>query len=354
VLYVDSERQSKYAVAFCLLLVGAIPQLTWTADDGFKADFVQPTPLAEAFGPGLAESAVFFPAVAGLLALILAGSMPPWLRSLGFIVLGGGLLAFAVDRAGVGAAFNGQFDGFMRGDFLLLGGMALAFVATRAQADDSSSLLLSLLAAVGGLAVLAWLVMPRGTSPGDAWLGLVSRNHPNTIPIVRGFLRNGEFAEGTHFMRYVWWNLSLVAIILFPLLCLRIPTRWREDRPAAADRACGALVFVLLSLTLSAAMVAGFGETLKLKSADGEAVAWQSALVAAANTARLLFTPLLLAGLALVGASDLLKPISAIRLPRPRLFRLPRLSLRRRSAGHAPPPVRPAFSFSRKPGRVRA
>jgi hypothetical protein len=349
------ERQSKYAVAFCLLLTGAIPLLTWTADDGFKADFAQPTPFAEAFGPELVQSAVFFPAVAGLLALILAASMPRWLRSLGFITLGAGLLAFAVDRAGIGAAFNGQFEGFMRGDFLLLGGIALAFAATRAEADDSPGILLSLLAAVGGLAVLAWLVMPRGTSPGDAWLGLVSRDHANTIPIVRGFLRNGEFGEGTHFMRYVWWNLSLVALILFPLLCLRIPTRWPEDRPAAADKACGALVFVLISLMLSAAMVAGFGEQLKLKSADGEPVAWQSALVAAANSARLLFPPLLLAGLALVGVSDLLKPISAVRLPRPRRFRLPRLSLRRRTAGQPapPPPIRPVFPIQRQRGRVR-
>jgi hypothetical protein len=197
--------------------------------------------------------------------------------------------------------------------------------------------------------------MPRGTSPGDTWLGLVSRDHADTIPIVRGFLRNGEFGEGTHFMRYVWWNLSLVALVLFPVLCLRIPTRWREDRPASADKACGALVFVLVSLMLSAAMVAGFGETLKLKSSDGEPVAWQSALVAAANTVRFLFPPLLLAGLALVGVSDLLKSISTVRLPRPHLLRLPRLSLRRKSAAqsNAPPPIRPVFSVPRQPARVR-
>jgi hypothetical protein len=350
---VDPERQSKYAVAFCLLLAGAIPQLTWTADDGFKADFVHPTPLAEAFGPELTQSAVFFPAVAGLLALILAASMPRWLRSLGFVALGAGLLAFAADRSGVAAAFNGQFDGFMRGDFLLLGGIALAFVATRAQADDSPGLLLSLFAAVGGLAVLAWLVMPRGTSPGDVWLGLVSRDHADTIPIARGVLRNGEFSEGTHFMRYVWWNLTLGALVLFPLLCLRIPTRWREYRPQAADLACGALVFVLLSLPLSAALVAALGDNLKLRSVDGEPIAWQSALVAATNTVRLMFPPLLLAGLALIGMSDFLKSLSTVRLPRLRHLRLPRLSLRRRTAVQsAPPPIRPVFSVPRQPGRA--
>lgn len=348
----DPERQSKYAVALALLLAGAIPLLSWTAESGMKADFVSPTPLSESFGPGLAQSAVFFPAVAGLLAVVLAASMPRWLRSLGFIVLGGGLLAFVVDRAGVGAAFNGQFDGFMPGDFLLLGGIALAFVATRAQADESPSIVLSLLAAIGGLAVLAWLVMPRGTSPGDAWLGLVSHNHADTIPIARGVLRNGEFAEGTHFMRYIWWNLTLAALVLFPLLCLRIPTRWYEYRPQAADRACGALVFVLVSLVLSNVLVAAMGEQLKLVSAEGEPIAWQAAVAAGANTARLIVPPLLLAALGLVGVSDLFKCLATVRLPR--RSRWPGLSVRRKAAGQppAPPPIRPVLSIPARNGMV--
>lgn len=351
-----SERQSPYTVPLFLMLAGAIPQLTWTADDGAKADFVNPTPLAEAFGPELTQSAVFFPAAAGLLALVLAATMPRWLRSLGFIAIGAGLLSFAVDRAGVEAAFNGQFDGFMRGDYLLLGGIALAFAATRAQADDSRRMFLSLFAAAGGVAVLAWLVMPRGTSPGDAWLGLVSRDHANTIPIARGFLRNGEFAEGTHFIRYVWWNLFLLALVLFPILCLRIPTRWREDRPAAADRACGVLVFILLSLVLSAVAVAALGEQFKLRSADGEPIAWPAALVAAANSARLLFPPLLLAVLALVGVSDLFKSVSTVRLPRVRLRRPRLLSFRRRASGQPQPPppsIPPAYALMRRPGLNR-
>jgi hypothetical protein len=345
--------QSPYALPFILLLAGAIPQLAWTADDGFTANFVEPTPLATAFGPEMTRSAVFFPAVAGLLALFLAASMPRWLRGLGFIALGAGLLAYAADRAGVGAAFNGQFDAFVRIDLLLLGGIALAFVASRAQADWTPSLLLSLLAAVGGLAVLAWLVMPRGVSAGDTWLGLVSRDHADTIPIARGFLRNGEFTAGTHPMRYVWWNLYLVALVLFPLLCLRLPTRWAESRPIVADKAYGALVFVLLSLPLTAVTVAALGEQFKLDTPEGEAVVWQPALVAAANSARLLFPPLLLAGLALIGVSDLLKSMSNVWLPR--MPRLPRFSLRRGSAGHAPPsiPLPPAVAEPRRPGRIR-
>jgi hypothetical protein len=346
----NPERQSPYAVAVCLLLAGAIPQLAWTADDGFKADFVQPTPMAESFGPELTQAAVFFPAVAGLLALFLAASMSRWLRGVGFIALGAGLLVFAADRAGATAAFNNQFDGFLvRGDLLLLGGAALAFVAARAQADSFPNRLLPWLAAIGGLAMLVWLVVPRGASAADSWLGLVSRNYADTIPIARGFLRNGEFSEGTHIMRYVWWNLFLVALVLVPLLCLRIPTRWRESRPAAADLAYGALVFVLLSLALSAVTIAALGEQFKLSSTEGEPVLWQPAVVAAANAARLLFPPLLLAGLALIGVSDFLKSMSAIGLPR-----LPRISLRRGSSGQPPPPMLPLTNGApRQPGRIR-
>src|SRR5687768_18181734 len=49
--------------------------------------------------------------------------------------------------------------------------------------------------AVGGLAVLAWLLVPGVPSACGAWLGLVSQGHPDTIPIARGFLRNGERSE---------------------------------------------------------------------------------------------------------------------------------------------------------------
>jgi hypothetical protein len=360
-------RQSPYALAFCLLLAGAIPQLAWTAEGGFRADFVRPTPSAEAFGPELSRSAVFFPAVAGLLALFLAGSMPRWLRGLGFAALGAALLVYPADHAGVGAAFNGQLGPFARGDLLLLGGLALAFVAARAQADGSPGLAVSVLAAVGGLAVLVWLLVPRGLTPGDDWLGLVSREHPDTIPIARGFLRNGEFAAGTSPARYVWWNLFLVALVVFPLLCLRLPTRWWEWRPAAADKAYGALVFVLLTLALTPVVVAALGEPMKLTPAEGEPLAWQPAVVAAANAARLVFPPLLLAGLALAGVSDLLKSLSAVRVARPTLrlrlprLRLPRISVlpkvpQRREAvppPHIPAQPRPAVPASRQPGRIR-
>jgi hypothetical protein len=358
------ERHSPYALAFCLLLAGAIPQLAWTADTGFTADFVQPTPSASAFGPELTRAAVFFPAVAGLLALFLAGSMPRWLRGLGFVAIGAGLLAYAADRGGVGAAFNGQFEAFARGDLLLLAGIALAFVAARAQAESSPSLLLSLLVATGGIAVLIWLVVPRGVTAADTWLGLTSRDQANTIPIVRGFLRNGEFSAGTHPARYVWWNLFLGALVLFPLLCLRVPTRRRELRDGAADKAHGSLVFVLLSLALVPVVVAALGEQFKLNTPEGEPVVWQPALVAAANAARLVFPPLLLAGLALIGMSDLLKSVSALRVPRPslrlprlRLPRLPRISVLppvppRRTA--APPPQIPPEPVGvRRPGRIR-
>ena len=240
--------------------------------------FVEPTPLATAFGPEMTRSAVFFPAVAGLLALFLAASMPRWLRGLGFVALGAGLLAYAADRAGVAAAFNGQFDAFVRIGPDPLGGHRPGVRRRPRPGGLTPSLLLSLLAAVGGLAVLAWLVMPRGTSAGDAWLGLVSRDHADTIPIARGFLRNGEFTAGTHPMRYVWWNLYLVALVLFPLLCLRRPDAMgRVAAGIAADKAYGALVFVLLSLPLTAVTVAALGEQFKLDTPEGEAVVWQPA-----------------------------------------------------------------------------
>lgn len=357
------ERHSPYALAFCLLLASAIPQLAWTAEDGFTADFVQPTPAAAAFGPELSRSAVFFPAVAGLLALFLAGSMPRWLRGVGFIALGAGLLAYTADRAGMATAFNGQFGGFVRGDLLLVGGIALAFVATRAQSDSSTSLLLSLLAGVGGLAVLVWLVVPRGASAGDAWLGLVSRDHADTIPIARGFLRNGEFSAGTHFMRYIWWNMFLGALVLFPLLSLRVPTRWREGRPGAAEGAYGVLVFVLLCLALIPVVLAGLGDQLKLNPpAEGEALVWQPAVVGAANAARLVFPPLMLAALALIGVSDVLHSVSVARLPRlawlprlPKLPKLPRLSLGRGTTSRPQAPVclPPPVVAQRGPTRIR-
>src|SRR5262249_58213917 len=119
-------------------------------------------------------------------------------------------------------------------DRILLGGIVLAFVAARAQADWCPNWLLSLLAGVGGAAVLAFLVVPRGVSAADVWLGLVSKGHADTIPIARGFLRNGEFSSGTSPIRYVWWNLYLEALVIFPLLCLHIPTRLREARTGPA------------------------------------------------------------------------------------------------------------------------
>lgn len=347
------DRQSPYAVAFCLLLAGAIPELAWTADDGFTAEFGKPTPSAAAFGPSLTRSAVFFPAVGGLFALFLAWSMSRRLRGIGFVVIGAGLLYVAADRAGVAAAFNGQFEAPGRSDMLLLGGIALAFVAARAQADWSPAWWLSLLAAVGGLAVLYWLLVPRGASVADAWLGLISRDHADTIPIARGFFRNGEFSAGTHPLRYVWWNLYLVALVLFPLLCLRVATRPRDWRSGTADRAYGFLVFVLLSLALSRVTVAALGDQFNPSTPEGESVVWQPLVVSAANVARLLFPPLLLAGLALVGVSDLLKEMSWMRLPR--LPRLPRVSLRRPAPGQPPPPIPqpPAVADSRRPGRIR-
>lgn len=348
------ERQSPYALAFCLLLAGAIPELAWTEDAGFSANFTAPTPAAAAWGPELARSAVFFPAVAGLLALFLAASMPRWVRGLGFAALGGALLFLPADRAGAAAALNGQFALPARADLLLLGGLAAAFVAARAQADGSPRFVLSLVAAAGGLAVLAWLVLPRPVTPGDSWLGLVSRDHPDTIPVARGFLHNQEFAWGTHPIRYVWWNLSLAALVVFPLLCLRTLTRRPEYRPGAADLAYGCLVFVLLSVALSAVAVAALGDTLRPAYGEGGPVGWPAALVGAANAARLVFPPLLLAGLALAGVSDVLKSAAAVRVPRWSVRpRLPRLFTRRREAV-PPPQIPPApVPASRRPGRVR-
>jgi hypothetical protein len=313
---VTRERQSPYALALCLLLAGAIPELAWTAAGGFTADFAKRTPSAAAPGPGLSQVAVFYPAVAGLLALFLAWSMPRWLRALGFLGLGAWFLAFTADRAGVATAVNGQFDVLTLWDAVLLGGLALVFAATRAQADSSPGLPVSLLGALGGLAVLAWLLVPRGPSACEVWLGLVSESQPDTIPIARGFLRNREFSAGTHPVWYAWWNLYLGALVAFPLLCLRLPTRPWQLREGAADAAYGALVFVLLSLALMAAAAAALDHQLKPRSTDGAPAGWQPALVAAANAARLIFPPLLLAALALAGVSDLLKGLSSgLRLP---------------------------------------
>ena len=362
-------RQSPYALPFVLLLAGLIPALAWTAEGGFRADFTSPPPSAAAFGPEAGASAVYFPAIAGVLALFLAWSMPRWLRGLGFVAIGGLLLFIPADRAGVGAALNGQFaEPAAQWDLLLVGGIALAFVATRAQADDTRGLPLSLLAAGGGLAVLAWLLVPRGPSVADGWVGLTSATQPEAIPIVRGFLRNGEFAEGTHPARYVWWNLYLGALVLFPLLCLRVPTRYREHRPYTADAAYGMLVFVLLSVALSAVTVAALGETFKpAPPAEGVPSGWEPLLVSAANAARLLFPPLLLGGLALAGVSDVLKSVSAVRVPVPHVawrpgaprmprWRLPRLRLPKLSRLVAPgpePAIQVQGSAPRRPGRVR-
>jgi hypothetical protein len=331
---VTRARQSPYVVAFCLLLAGAIPELAWTADGGFAADFVKPTPSAAAFGPELSRAAVFYPAVAGLLALFLAWSMPRWLRALGFVVLGAALLWFGGSRGGVAAAVNGQFDAIAPWDALLLGGIALAFVATRAQADAWARLPLSLLGAVGGLAVLVWLLVPGVPSACGAWFGMVSQGYPDTLPIARGFLRNGEFPAGTHALWYVWLNLYLVALVAFPLLCLRVPARPWELREGAAEGAYAALVFALLSLALTAVATAAFDHQLKPRSPDGVPPGWQPALVGAANAARLVFPPLLLAALVLVGISDLLKGVSEMTLPRLRLWP------RRGAAEPAPPPLR--------------
>ena len=333
------ERQSPYTLSFCLLLAGAIPELAWTAGRGFTADLAKSTPSAAALGPQLSQAALFYPAVAGLLALFLAWSMPRWLRAFGFIGLGASLLAFTADRGGVAVAVNRQFDSPGPWDVLLLGGLALAFAATRAQAVAWPSLPLSLLGALGGLAVLVWLLVPRGPSGCEVWLGLVSQGHPDTIPIARGFLRNGEFAAGTHIVWYVWWNLYLAALVAFPLLCLRVPSRAWELREGAADSAYGTLVFVLLSLALMAAAAAALDHQLKPRSPDGAPAGWQPALVGAANAARLVFPPLLLAALALAGVSDLFKGLSNLRLPR------------WRGAG-GPPPLPGERTGPREAGRI--
>ena len=91
------------------------------------------------------------------------------------------------------------------------------------------------------------------------------------------------------------------------------------------------LVFALLSLALTAVATAAFDHHLKPRSPDGAPAGWQAALVGAANAARLVFPPLLLAGLASAGISDLLKGVSELRLPR---------LWPRRGAGQPPPPLR--------------
>jgi len=313
---VSHERQSPFAIAFVLMLAGAIPQLALTEEGRFTADFTAPTPSAEAFGSEMTKSAVFFPAVAGGIALFLAWSMPRWLRALGFIGLGGALLWFTVSRVGAATVFNGPFESLAPVDLALLGGMALAFVATRTQADSSARLPVSLLGALGGVVVLVVLLLPGKPSAVMTWLGLVSEKHTDTFPIARGFLRNAEFQQGTHLLWFVWWNLYLAALVIFPLLCLRATPRPQGGlREGTSEAAYGALVFVLISLALTAVAHAALDHQLKPRAPEGTTAGWQVALVSAANSARVILPPLLLAGLALAGVSDLLKSMSDTRLP---------------------------------------
>jgi hypothetical protein len=311
---VNSERQSPYLVAFILLLAGAIPELAWS-DGKFTADFTAPPASAAALGPEHNRSAVFYPAVAGVFAMFLAWSMPRWIRAAGFIAIGASLLALMVGREGTAAAFNVSIDALTPADFLLLGGIALAFVAMRAQADGCPGLPLALLGALAGVAVMVSLVVPGRPTIVQTWLGLVSEGHSDTFPIARGFYRNAEFQAGTHVVWIAWWNLYLVALVAFPLLCLRVPPRRRDLREGSADAAYGALVFVLLSLALTVVAAAAVDHQLKPRSPDETAASWQTALVLAANKARVVFPPMLMAGLVLVGVSDLLKSMCAVRLP---------------------------------------
>ena len=129
---------------------------------------------------------------------------------------------------------------------------------------------------------------------------------------------------------------------LLLLLVWGLASRCRQ--PARKQRLgewgmAAALVFALLSLALTAVATAAFDHQLKPRSPDGAPAGWQAAVVGAANAARLVFPPLLLAGLALAGISDLLKGVSEMTLPRLWPRRLwPRRLWPRRGAGQPPPP----------------
>jgi hypothetical protein len=281
--------------------------LAHNVEGGFTYTWFEPPPLVVQSAPDLAPVAAYYPAAAGAAALVLALVMPRWLRAIGFIALGATLPVLLVQRSGVLVASNGLFDAVTMWDWLILGGLALTFLATRTQALTRGYIPLALLCAIGGAAVLAWLAVPRDPSACDAWLGLASTQDWHGIPIARGFLRNQDFPEGTHWVWYVWWNVYLVFLVLFPLLSVRVLFRSSDMRSPTAEAAYGSLSVVLLALLMMPIVSAAFDVGGQVRHGEGEAAPAVQALVNAVNAARATIPPLLLPVLALTGLSDLLR-----------------------------------------------
>lgn len=305
-------RHPPTGIAIGLLVAGLLPVLNRDDNGKFSYTFFQPPAAVVNAAPELAPVATYYPAAAGAAVFVLGWLLPRGLWALGIVAIGAGLPALLIWKAGLGVATYDLLPGIdPPWDWVLLGGIGLSFVATRALALSRPFLPLAFLCALGGAAVLTWLVYPRPPANGDAGLGLVTQQNVENAPflldfaIVRGFLRNQDFAEGTHFVWYAWWNVYLVALSVFPLLCVRVLLGKSAERSYWAGNAHGALLVMLIALVLMLPIRAAFGVQLDA-AGNPEAGGIVQGLVRAANEVRLVVAPLLLPLLALVGISEIL------------------------------------------------
>jgi hypothetical protein len=307
------QRRPPYGIAIGLLIAGALPFLTRNDAGKFSFDFFQPPSMVANAKPDLARVVAYYPAAAGALTLVIGWVLPRSLCALGCIAIGAALPVILYLDGGIAMASWGFLPGIEPPwDWIILGGLALTYTATRALGLTRPFVPLAFLCAVGGAAVLTWLVYPREPVHADRWLGLVTEQKPETVPvlreiaIVRGFLRNADFPDSTNFVWYAWWNVYLVAMIAFPLMSLRTLLGKSEGRTYWASSAHGAMLLMLIALLLIPVIAAAFSVQLDPNAANAAADGIAEGLVRAANAVRLVFPPLLLPMLALVGVSELL------------------------------------------------
>jgi len=307
------ERRPPYGIAIGLIVAGVLPFLARDDAGKFAFDFFQPHPLVANAKPDLAKAVAIYPAAAGLLALLMGWVLPRWMAAFGLIAVGAALPVFLALDGGVMMASWGSLPGITPPwDCVILGGIALTFVATRTLTLTRPWLPLAFLVAAGGAAVLTWLVCPRPHHYCDTWLGLFTQQNPEQVPVLkdiavaRGFMRNADFPNGTHFVWYAWWNVYLVALAAFPLLALRVLVARVDNRTYWSSNALGALWLVLIALMLMPVIREAFSVQLGPPPAIPPADGIVDGLVRAANEVRVVFPPLLLPLLALTGVSDLL------------------------------------------------
>jgi hypothetical protein len=310
------DRRPPYLLALFLLLAGAAAELG--RDDTGKITYTlfKPPQLIEANLPDLAQPAAFYAPGAAIAAVVLGWFLPRWLAGLCYIALGLGGIAYVAWRThSLYIATNGQFELTMPWDWVLAGGMAAAFIGARAQANAPPRFLLSLLAAAGGAAVLAWMLVPGRPSPGlDPVMHFTGQQNFQDIPITRAFLLNQEFPPNTHFGWYAVWNIFLVLLVLFPVLCLRLPVRAEAWRVGSAESAYAMIMLCLIVFLLLPIGAAVFGGPFQTPGRDvGLPPDWQEGLIRGVNAVRVVWPPYLLIALALVGASEFLASIFASR-----------------------------------------